>query len=471
MPPVRLGLITPLILLLAACQGAHQEAAKPTKPVITIPTELGGDNSVDVVSTNAFSLPSPNMPFTERLNFSVGNSFFRNAWVIAPSTTTARDGLGPLFNTSACQNCHIKDGRGHLPVDHNDNTVSMLVRVSVPGTPATAADGIVAHPTYGGQLQDFAINGYTPEVKIQFDFDHSIVTLADGTEVELRKPQLLLSDFSHGDIGSDALTSVRIAPPMIGLGYLEALTEEQLLAQADPDDADGDGISGRANRVWDTVNSQLALGRFGWKAEQPTLQQQNAGAFAGDMGLTSALNRSDDCTQPQTECRQAANGGDPEVSDDILAKVTFYTHNLAVPKRRNSDDPGVIAGGALFQTIGCSDCHTPKWQVGEVPEMPWLANQTIYPFTDMLLHDMGDALSDHRPVYAAAGDEWRTQPLWGLGLTSAVNGEFGFMHDGRARTITEAILWHGGEAESSRTNFVGLSTDQRNQLLAFLNSL
>ncbi|WP_345417617.1 di-heme oxidoredictase family protein [Halioxenophilus aromaticivorans] len=462
---------TLLSAMIAGCGGKPNTAAKAAPLAIEIPAQLGGDNSVNVQSSNAFSLPSAAMPLTQKINFSVGNSFFRNAWVIAPASTAARDGLGPLFNTNGCQNCHIKDGRGHLPQNDDDNAVSMLVRLSVAGEPESASDGAIGHPVYGGQLQDFAIPGHQPEAKIGFDYEFQTVTLTGGEQVELRKPILRLSDFSDEPITDATLTSVRIAPPVIGLGYLEALSDSQILAQADPSDENKDGISGKAAQVWDVAQATLTLGRFGWKAEQPSLKQQNAAAFAGDMGLTSPLSEIDDCTAAQAKCLEAANGGSPEVSDKILNLVTFYTSNLAVPARRSIDDPAVQTGEVLFQTIGCASCHTPKWQVGEVADMPWLGNQTIYPFTDMLLHDMGEGLSDGRKVFNAEGQEWRTQPLWGIGLTATINNEFGYLHDGRARTLQEAIIWHGGEAKASRDEFKALSAAERAQLMAFLNSL
>ena len=468
----KLGLALAMSAGLASCGGQQNpQLATDNETELIVPNNIGGSNSVNVQSANGFSLPSASMPLTQRINFSVGNSFFRNAWVIAPASTTARDGLGPLFNTSGCQNCHIKDGRGHLPTDNSDNAVSMLVRLSLPGKPSQASDGAIAHPVYGGQLQDFAIPGHQPEATIGFDYSTQSVTLNGGETVELRQPKLNLYDFAQTELEPTALTSVRIAPPVIGLGYLEALTEQQIVANADPDDRNGDGISGKAARVWDVATQQMALGKFGWKAEQPNLKQQNAMAFAGDMGLTSPLSPSDDCTAEQPHCLQAVNGGQPEVSDKILNLVTFYTANLAVPSRRNADSPEVVAGAAQFQNIGCADCHTPQWQVGEVADMPWLSNQTIYPFTDLLLHDLGPGLSDQRPVFNAEGQEWRTPPLWGIGLTATINNEFGYLHDGRARTLQEAILWHGGEAQASRDNYSTLSPAQRQQLLAFLNSL
>jgi CxxC motif-containing protein (DUF1111 family) len=267
------------------------------------------------------------------------------------------------------------------------------------------------------------------------------------------------------------LFSARIAPPVIGLGLLEAIPEADLLAHADPEDADGDGISGRANRVWDRRNDTTAMGRFGWKAGQPSLRQQNAEAFANDMGLTSHLVPTDSCSPAQHDCLAMPNGGDAEVSDSILDNVTFYTRNLAVPARRNVDDKQVLAGKSLFFQANCQGCHVAVFTTGAEAAEPELANQTIRPYTDLLLHDMGPGLADGRPEFLANGQEWRTPPLWGIGLTEAVNGHTQFLHDGRARNLMEAILWHEGEAAQSRDAVLAFDASQRAALLAFLNSL
>ncbi|MGH8355688.1 MAG: di-heme oxidoredictase family protein [Pseudomonas sp.] len=434
-----------------------------------------GGATVHKSDHNAFSLPSANLSPSRRLDFSVGNSFFRNPWVIAPSTTTARDGLGPLFNTNACQNCHIKDGRGHPPAADAANAVSLLVRLSIPAGAEHAAllerAGVLAEPRYGGQLQDMATPGVAPEGKVRVAYAALPLRFADGTEIALRQPRLRITQLGYGALHPDTLFSARIAPPMIGLGLLEAIPEAALLAQADPDDADGDGISGRPNRVWDAARQQSVLGRFGWKAGQPTLNQQNAHAFAGDMGLTSALLASDDCSAAQADCRAAPNGGVPEVSASILASVLFYSRNLGVPARRRVDEPQVLAGKNLFHQAGCQGCHTPSFTTAAAAAEPELANQLIRPYSDLLLHDMGAGLADQRPEFQASGREWRTPPLWGIGLTETVNGHTQFLHDGRARNLLEAILWHGGEAEAAKQRVLSFDAEQRAALLAFLNSL
>ena len=426
----------------------------------------GGDATVYSTGSNAFSLPSANMPLMEKLDFSVGNSFFRNPWVIAPASTDARDGLGPLMNTNGCQNCHIKDGRGHAPANLEDNAVSLLVRLSIPSD-----KGPIPEPNYGRQLQDFAIPGVEPEGRIQIEYIDKHVTFADGEKITLRQPILSIVDLAYGDFHPQTQFSARIAPPMIGLGLLEAIPADDLLEKADPDDSNRDGISGKANIVWDIAENTTTLGRFGWKAGQPTVRQQNAGAFNGDLGITSALFPKDHCTPRQSNCLSAPSGGSPELSEHILDLVTFYARNLAVPARRNINDQQVLKGEKLFSKIGCADCHIPSWTTAANYELPWLANQTIYPYTDLLLHDMGEELADNRPEVKANGREWRTPALWGIGLTNDVSVETHFLHDGRARNMTEAILWHGGEAKKSQQAFIQLEKNKRAALISFLDSL
>ena len=436
----------------------------------------GGKTSVRKEGANAFSLPAANLPMSKRLDFSVGNSFFRNPWVQAPASTDARDGLGPLFNTNGCQNCHIKDGRGHAPREGDTNAVSMLVRLSIPAlTPEqkkrVIIEGVIPEPIYGGQLQDFSLSGAKPEGQIHITYSEKKVQLSDGDVVTLRKPNLSIKELAYGEMDKNVLMSARVAPPMIGLGLLESIPESTILEFAKKQQEDNNGISGKANRVWDAKNEALVLGRFGWKAGQPSLMQQNAAAFNGDLGLTSNLFPKDDCTQAQTICEKLPHGGTPEVSDKILNFVEFYSQHLAVPIRRNVKDPQVIAGQRIFKDIGCESCHQSNIKTANITNRPALSNQTIHPYTDMLLHDMGEGLADNRPEFLADGQEWRTPPLWGLGYLQEVNGHTEMLHDGRARNALEAILWHGGEAQQSRDDVVKLSTQDRNALLAFLESL
>jgi CxxC motif-containing protein (DUF1111 family) len=463
-----------LTLVLSGCDDAPRfTEAEPDEAM------SGGEATVRKSDVNAFSMPSANLSPLRRLDFSVGNSFFRSPWVIAPSTTTARDGLGPLFNTNACQNCHIKDGRGHPPEPGASNAVSMLVRLSIPDHASQAElilrAGVLPEPTYGVQLQDMAVPGVAPEGKVRVEYDPLTVRFRDGTTVELRRPTLRITQLGYGRMHPEARVSARVAPPMIGLGLLEAIPDAAILANADPDDKRGTGISGRANWVWDDVQQKITLGRFGWKAGQPNVNQQNVHAFTGDMGLTTRLRAFDDCTATQTDCLAAPNGngpaGEPEVSDNILRLVEFYTRNLGVPARRNVDDPQVLAGKNLFFQAGCHQCHTPKFTTRTDAAEPELANQVIRPYSDLLLHDMGEGLADNRTEFQANGREWRTAPLWGIGLTGTVSGHTQFLHDGRARNLLEAILWHGGEAQAAQRKVLAYDADQRAALLAFLNSL
>jgi len=472
MRPLFRRLFPLLALALVACDNVETPTFSQPEPGEAL---SGGGTTVMKFDQNAYSMPSANLAPMRRLDFSVGNSFFRNPWVIAPASTTARDGLGPLLNTNACQNCHIKDGRGHPPAPDATSAVSMLVRLSIPAGPEHAEvvreRGIAPEPSYGGQLQDMAIPGDAPEGKVRLRYSTEQVRFADGTEVELRRPEIELNDLAYGDMHPDTRMSLRIAPPMIGLGLLEAIPEEALLANADPDDRNGDGISGRPNRVFDQTSRQTVIGRFGWKAGQPSLNQQNADAFFNDMGLSTSLLSGSSCTDRQTECRAMPDGGEPEVSDDILAQVLFYTRNLGVPARRNVDDPQVLAGKTLFHRAGCQSCHVPQFTTAADAAEPELANQLIRPYTDLLLHDMGEGLADNRPEFEASGREWRTPPLWGIGLTQAVSGHTQFLHDGRARNLLEAILWHGGEAEKARQIVLGYDQNERTALLSFLESL
>ncbi|MGG7674816.1 di-heme oxidoredictase family protein [Pseudomonas sp. WC2] len=471
--PLRLSALF-LALGLSACDDAPRfTKAEPGE------ARSGGAATVRKTDQNAFSLPSANLPPSRRVDFSVGNSFFRSPWVIAPSTTTARDGLGPLFNTNACQNCHIKDGRGHPPTPDAANAVSMLVRLSIPDAPEYARlieqVGVVPEPVYGGQFQDMAVPGVAPEGKVRVEYTPVPVRFKDGTEVELRKPVLHITQLGYGPMHPDTRFSARVAPPMIGLGLLEAIPDDAILANAAAQTKDNKGINGRPNQVWDDELQKTVMGRFGWKAGQPNLNQQNVHAFSGDMGLTTSLRPFDDCTDAQTACKQAPNGngpdGEPEVSDNILRLVLFYSRNLAVPARRGVNDADVIAGKNLFFQAGCDSCHTPTYTTAANAAEPELANQVIRPYSDLLLHDMGDGLADNRTEFQASGRDWRTPPLWGIGLTQAVSGHTQFLHDGRARNLLEAVLWHGGEAKAAQQQVLSFNAEQRAALLAFLNSL
>lgn len=468
-----------IVFLLLACGLVGCDDAPRFTQAEPGEAQSAGQATVRKFDVNAYSMPSANLSPVRRLDFSVGNSFFRSPWVIAPSTTTARDGLGPLFNTNACQNCHIKDGRGHPPEDNALSAVSMLVRLSLPDSPHYLREierlGVVPEPVYGTQLQDMAIPGHVPEGKVRVTYRSVPVRFQDGTQVELRQPQLQISQLGYGALHPDTRFSARVAPPMIGLGLLEAIDEADILANARQQAASSGPVKGRPNQVWDDAQGHTVLGRFGWKAGQPNLNQQNVHAFSGDMGLTTSLRPFDECTAMQAACREAPNGngtgGEPEVSDNILRLVLFYTRNLGVPARRDVDSPQVLAGKNLFYQAGCQGCHVAQYTTASDAAEPELRSQTIRPYTDLLLHDMGPGLADGRSEFKAGAQDWRTPPLWGIGLSETVSGHSQFLHDGRARNLLEAVLWHGGEAEAAKQQVLQFDAQQRAALLAFLNSL
>jgi len=448
---------------------------------------LPGGTATTPGSTNhrdAFSRFSNDIGFEGELRFRLGNAIFRKQWVSSPSSTQSSDGLGPLYNARACQNCHLKDGRGHPPAE-GEAAVSMFLRLSIrPQTEdqvRTLAEhrmNVIPEPTYGGQLQNFAIQGHAPEGQMAIRYEDYPVTLGDGLNVTLRKPVYSIATPGYGRLHADTMLSPRVAPQMIGLGLLEAVPEATIRALADPNDKDANGISGRANEVWSHETGRVKLGRFGWKGGNPSIRQQSADAFNGDMGLSTSLfpSSSGDCRAAQSACLAAPNGNspkphDPEVSDQLLDLVTFYAQNLAVPLRRSAGSEDVLQGKTIFNAIGCSSCHHPSMTTGESPSQPHLSNQKIWPYTDLLLHDMGDGLADNRPEGLATGREWRTAPLWGIGLTETVSGHTFLLHDGRARNVEEAILWHGGEGQGACDAYAALTNAERGALIAFINSL
>ena len=459
------------------------------------PFEANGGGATTVRArdnADAFSLVSANASFERELLFTLGNGFFTKMWVSSPSSTLVSDGLGPLFNARSCQSCHIKDGRGHPPENATDNDVSIFLRVSVPVTGTQDMSEIEAylhsidpdtqrsapHPVYGGQMQDEGVLGHVAEYDFEVSYEDIEVPLSDGEAASLRAPSYTAGNLGYGPLSDDTMLSPRVTQQMIGLGLLEAIPVADILAQEDPDDANGDGISGRAQFVWSDETDQIMLGRFGHKAGKPTVREQSAAAFAGDIDISTPIfpAPSGDCTSAQTDCIAAPNGTSGtdegfEIDTEGLDLVTFYARNLAVPARRNVDDPQVLRGKEVFYQSGCTSCHTPKYVTERLVDQPEQSFQLIWPHTDLLLHDMGEGLADHRPEGRANGYEWRTPPLWGIGMTETVSGHTYFLHDGRARSLLEAVLWHGGEAQAARNSVVDLPATDRAALITYLESL
>lgn len=445
-------------LILSAC--SEDPASTTTEGISAL---SGGATTVFVVNSNSFSTPSPNLA-GDRMDLHLdGDLGFESQFVAAPAEVNS--GLGPVFNNNACAACHPSDGRGRPP-HIGETPQSLFLRISGSHTdPVTSGPGAV--PGYGTQLFDKSIFGVQPQAEFSVSWNEKEVRFADNETVMLREPSYAVVN-TYKEWPGDVRLSPRVAPPVFGDGLLEAIPESTLEGLADPTDADGDGISGRVNMVWNYGKNKTQIGRFGWKANNPTLLQQTAGAYNGDMGITSPYFPVESA---HGTSQDDGLDDDPEISQETLDAVVFYVQTLGVPARRDIDDPQVRRGEQVFTDANCSGCHIPTLQTGIHPDVPEVSGQTIHPFTDLLLHDMGPGLADGRPDYLANGQEWRTPPLWGIGLTNIVNGHTFLMHDGRARNLMEAIMWHGGEAEASKEYVRNLAKGDRDALIAFLKSL
>lgn len=536
--PLRTGAAALALMLLAsACDRAGRETALPADPA---ERASGGATSVAVADLNAFARPAANLDFMGKSLFENGNHLFR-------TPRGAERGTGPIFNAQTCQGCHVRDGRGHPPRDAanplapSGPLVAMLLRLA----DVAAGGHFASDPVYGGQLQVLGVDGEArhdgaladgpalAEARVDVRYQPIAGRYPDGATYELLQPVYRISAASYGPFAEGIRFSPRVAPAVFGTGLLEAIPEADLLAAADPDDADGNGISGRARRVQDPTSDGQVLGRFGLKAGVGSVLVQSALAYRDDMGLTNALFPAESCTAGQAACARAAAREFParqgpagaDLTELELAQVEFYTRTLAVPMRRGWDDaagdwsPAIKAGRAHFDRFGCAGCHTPEQRtdtatgsaLGAIvdlvrleqpaPPVAALSGQRIFPYTDLLLHDMGghcrvsretaageactggaechwvqrcSGLADGVPEGEAGPSEWRTPALWGLGLVQLVNPQAGFLHDGRARTIEEAVLWHaesGGEAAPAAEAFRHAGSAQRAELLRFLESL
>jgi len=448
-------------------------------------TMQGGAGTVSkLINRDIFSHPAANLDFEGRQGFMVGNGLFRKDWVSSPSSTQASDGLGPLFNARSCQACHVKDGRGTVPgfdPEQLSDAVALLIRLSLPASNDDARGQLAQaaarpDPVYGHQLQPFAVAGLPAEGQVRIAYREVPVALNGGETATLMEPSYTVENLGYGPLHPDTVLSPRLAPPMLGLGLLEAIHEDDILANAARDH--GDGVSGRPNWFVDPVSGERMLGRFNWKAGQPSVERQSANAFLGDMGLSTPLfpNHYGECTAAQAACADMPHGaqehlGEHEVPGRLMDFVTTYSLNLALPQRRNVDDARVLAGKKLFYESNCIACHVPKYVTRRDAARPEHRFQLIWPYTDLLLHDMGPGLADGQAEADANGREWRTPPLWGIGLTRTVNPNATWLHDGRARTLLEAILWHGGEAQAARDRVVDMTPEQRADLIRFLESL
>jgi CxxC motif-containing protein (DUF1111 family) len=447
------------------------------EPVVD-PTLSAGDFTLKRADAEAFAEPAPVLTYKQQQTFMRGRQHFHQKWVVFPSLG-GDWGLGPTFIADKCSACHIGGGRGLMP-KANEEPMAVLIRMSIPGKDEHG--GPKPHPAYGDQFQNQGLMGkdeYThgkgdrvpPEGTIYIDWQEvTSVTFADGEKATLRKPKPRFDKLTFGPIGDETMLSLRFTQPIFGMGLLEAVPEQTLLDIAKKQVEHG--ISGRMNTVWDPYTKQTRTGRFGWKANVSSIRMQIALAFHGDIGATTSLYIEDNCTSVQALCLASTPNNRPEVVDVNWDETEFWTQGLAVPARRNVDDPDFKRGEALFEQAKCAVCHVPTMKTAdEFKPLPQLANQTFHAYTDLLIHDMGEALTDGRPDYDASPTEWRTPPLWGLGLSQIVTGSTAMLHDGRAANATEAILWHGGEAEASREAFRKMAKADRDALLKFLNSI
>ncbi|HWW42436.1 di-heme oxidoredictase family protein [Pedobacter sp.] len=424
----------------------------------------GGSQTAFDQGSSSFSHMFSGMSALQNRVHEVGDGQFSATFVAAPAPLNP--GLGPIYNNVACVSCHVSDGRGKVP-GSGESAANMLFRISLPGIGEHGNP--VPIPGFGDQLQSRSVLTASPEGDVSINYTEQSYNFADGDTYSLRTPHYTFINL-YMPMPSNALLSPRVAAPVFGLGLLEAVSEEDILKMADPNDANKDGIKGQANYVWDVLNQKKVLGRFGWKANQPSILQQVAAAYNGDMGITNYLFPKES-SEGQTQFSSQPGSKTYELADSLLYSVEFYVKSLAVPVRRDITNPAVVRGKALFTQTGCIKCHAADLRTKVNVAFPQVSNQLIHPFTDLLLHDMGDGLADNRPDFLASGKQWRTAPLWGIGLTQKVNGHTNFLHDGRARNLMEAVMWHGGEALAAKNNVVQLSRSDRASLIAFLESL
>ncbi|MNJ92711.1 Cytochrome c [compost metagenome] len=469
----------------------------------------GGDATIMIKgeSIRAYRNPAPNLSEEEVRRHLTGDALFEKNFSDDPSRYDY--GLGPVFNNTNCNACHSKDGRGALPVMPRGQewvqlrqNESLFLRISIESAasqhPKSALNNWgapVAVPGFSDQLFHLGSMGVRDDLpgvgqaQVWMSYEKSTFTYPDGTEVELRKPIFKITepydqyfDSVTGQVRSrllekDVKTSPRMGTVMVGLALLEAIKEEDIRALA-ARDLSAEGVKGQVNMVFDIQKAlandpyPVSMGRFGLKNNTPSVFHQSLGALRGDIGVTNyAFPKESIAGTPLFEDFVKDQSPKPlEASNQVADDLVFYSQTLAVPSRRNVTEAEVIRGGEIFHQTSCTTCHQPSFTTGP-HAISAFANQKIYPYTDMLLHDMGDGLADGRQDFDANGRQWKTRPLWGIGQTQTVNPRAGFLHDGRARTLEEAILWHGGEAEYSKNKFVALPEADRGALIRFIRSL
>lgn len=413
--------------------------------------------------------PVKNLSDEEYDKFILGRSFFKIPWVEAPSATTARDGLGPHFNANTCNSCHPNNGRGNLYNKKGQISRSLIAKVSIKNDGSELhkelekMNGLIPEPTYGGQIGINAIHGVKFEAKPHIKYEEIEVKFPDGEIDTIYKPTYSLKNLQYGKLHKDTIITFRLAPSLNGLGLIEDISNEEILKNVDIKDRDNDGISGKANFVYSPITKKIELGRYSWKASNTTIKHQSAAAAHNDMGLTTTIFPKDPCTKIQSDCIDAPKSRDLiDIPDFRLEAIEFYIKNRVTynAKKTASYNEGL----KVFKSIGCVKCH--------IDSFITKSGIKISPFTDMLLHDMGEGLSDGRSEFLANGKEWRTPPLWGLSLHEKINKEKPkLLHDGRANNFQEAILWHDGEAKGAKENYMNLDKETREKLIKFLEEV
>lgn len=445
-----LGVLTSIALTLCLAACAQDEV---------VPSPAGPATHGFLVAGNAFTQPISDLGRDELNDFIAGRTLFVQPWIEAPSSTQTRDGLGPLFNARACETCHPNNGRAN-PLDRAGKVSSgLLFRLGSIAGP---------DPVYGGQLQPQAL----PSIPAEGQPTRRLEPMPNRPE--LMRPSYAFQDLAYGPIAPSSGFSPRIGGALAGMGLIEAVPVSRWTSLADPEDKDKNGVSGRVHWVTMKPGQAPVMGRFGWKAEMPSLAEQTASAYHDDMGLTNPLRPGVPCTPSQQSCLDAIDGGKPEVSAQALEQTVRYVQFLAVPRSpKRMAAPAWFANLERFERVGCADCHVPAHRTGGVQDgvLAPLADIEIWPFTDMLLHDMGPDLADSRPLPGASPQEWRTPPLWGLGHYESVNDHRFLMHDGRAQGVAQAIAWHGGEAQAAKDAFFALEPAAQAELVAFVEQL
>lgn len=435
-------------------------------PSWALATQVGGRLTVLTFSAQSFTRSAPELSFADRTKATVGGLVFNRVWHDGTLLhQPISSGLGPKYISTSCTACHLRNGKGSIPNEQEDGLASMVLRLSV-----WQEGRAVAHPDYGGQLLTKATNGVEVDGSAELEWHERELALLDGSRIYLRRPIVRFVKSNRGVLDDGTVTSLRASPAVFGLGLLEAVSESDIIRASSANKYAESGISGRINWIWNQTAERYEVGRFGWKAAKSSVRSQIAGALLDDIGITNPSLQNESSQNGRRHVNP--EGTVSEIDEREFGALVFYIQTLAVPARGDRPSPDVLQGARLFSDAHCTKCHTPILRTGSDHAIAELNNQMINPYTDLLLHDMGIDLADQRPESMATGREWRTPPLWGLGLAELVSGgEEHYLHDGRARTLSEAIMWHGGEGSISRDAFGAMDADERHALVVFLRSL